>query len=351
MRMAQSLRDQLSNVARRRTMALAQQLGWLTGAMGQFESLRRKLNLALVRGWDAAAMRLGLQVPQTLQNIPYYMQAVQREANACEIGVPTLRGMLDDLLQLEAEFGEVDCRPECEGVAVTTDPIDLDDVYLGSFEIRLNPEQLGCDQGHAAFRIIAQDPHPAASNSSITHPHVSDERLCAGDAVVPIRSALAAGRICDAFMLIRSVLTTYNSGSPYVSLGEWYGRPCHDCGYLCGPDDSNTCEACENEICDGCASYCRVCSDTHCVGCLETCSVCDDRVCSSCMTKCPDCGESLCKNCLEDGKCPCHENDEEDDQNDKNEESENEPQDQQPTGANQGVAASGTPASPNIEAA
>lgn len=352
-RAAQSIRDQIRYVARKRAMSLAQQLSYLTGALHRLESVRRKINIALTRGWDAATNRLCRQIPDTLRDIAYYLDTCKREAEACHVGVPTLRTMLDDLHQLEAEFGGLQHRPECRGLAVFTDDIQLEDVWLGPFEIQLDPSDLGRDAGHGAFRIIAQDPHPAESNSCVTHPHVSDERICAGDAAAPIRSALASGRICDAFMLIRSVLTNYNPSSPYVSLDDWFGRPCHDCGYICTSDYSSICEACENRICDECASYCRVCSETYCVGCLDTCGVCDERVCSSCMTKCPDCGEELCTNCLEDGECPCHESKEEDDQ-DKNEESNDHDireQTHQPQREGQGASPAVEAPGPNVEAA
>ena len=63
--------------------------------------------------------------------------------------------------------------------------------------------------------MIALDPHPAALNDAVTHPHVSDERLCTGDAGAAIQAALAAGRVFDFFTLVRSVLVTYNPESPY----------------------------------------------------------------------------------------------------------------------------------------
>jgi len=142
-RVAQSIRDQLSCIARKRDTSLAQQLGRLTGIIHQLDRMRRKLNISMLRGWDASTIKLCGQVPQVLRDIHYYLGAAQREADACEIGVPSLRTMLDDLHQLRVEFGDVAYRPECEGLSVITDDIELKDVFLGPFEIRLEPDGLG----------------------------------------------------------------------------------------------------------------------------------------------------------------------------------------------------------------
>jgi hypothetical protein len=45
------------------------------------------------------------------------------------------------------------------------------------------------------FSIIALEPNPAAGRPDVTHPHVIEKRLCAGDAVNPIRTALESGRL------------------------------------------------------------------------------------------------------------------------------------------------------------
>ena len=66
--------------------------------------------------------------------------------------------------------------------------------------------------------MIAEDPHPAHSDDSVTHPHVQSEGVCEGDAKLPIRNALSQLRLLDFFQIVGSLLRTYNSGSPYVAL-------------------------------------------------------------------------------------------------------------------------------------
>ena len=71
--------------------------------------------------------------------------------------------------------------------------------------------------------------------------------------------ALAGGRICDFFLLVRSVLTCYNPDSAYVSLDNWHGVSCYECGYTTCPDDLSYCTTCDRDFCSDCASYCRRC--------------------------------------------------------------------------------------------
>jgi hypothetical protein len=52
---------------------------------------------------------------------------------------------------------------------------------------------------------------------------------CAGDAETPLKAAIANGSLCDAFLLIQSVLQIYNPNWAYVKLDQWHGTPCTDC--------------------------------------------------------------------------------------------------------------------------
>ena len=124
---------------------------------------------------------------------------------------------------------------------------------------------------------------------------------------------MAEGRVCDLFLLVRGVLTTYNASSPFVSLDNWQGEPCSDCGRTVGEDDGRWCSACEREFCDDCATFCHICDDTICLECRDKCPVCGESICPSCMTTCPDCHATICKNCLAEQQCPCQEDKENED--------------------------------------
>ncbi|MEX2673359.1 MAG: hypothetical protein WD294_14755 [Phycisphaeraceae bacterium] len=121
--------------------------------------------------------------------------------------------------------------------------------------------------GQGSLQAPRSDPHPMPQ---------------AVDAGVAIRAALTSGRLCDFFLLVASVLTTYNSGSPYVSLDEWYGDPCSDCGRRMHENDSISCENCEQDYCSACTGCCDCCDQTHCLGCLKTCTACKEDLCDHC---------------------------------------------------------------------
>jgi hypothetical protein len=310
-RVAQKIREQLQSLVQTRTRAVILRTEVLYTAQAQLKSLRRQLQVALARGWNAAADKLARRIALVVRDLPMYSQNVERLVEARgTITVPFARCLLDDLQQLKNELDGLRYHAGQSILAVTTESITLEDVYLGPFEIQLFLNSLARDEPHSAYEIVALDPHPAGCNSDVTHPHVSDQRLCAGDAVTPIGAALSSGRICDFFLLVRSVLTTYNSGSPYVSLDDWHGSSCYDCSYTIASDDCRWCSACDHDFCGECASYCHVCDETICNGCLEECPACDEHVCPSCLTRCPDCGDPICKNCLQVGGCPCKEEEE-----------------------------------------
>ena len=309
---AQEIREQLQALVRTRTRAVILRTEALDAAQTHLQGLRRKLQVALGRGWGAAAGKLVRRIAPVTRDLPYQTQNIAQAIETLGmVTVPSARCLLEDLQQLKEELDGMTYNPAKGILAVTTEPITLDGVYLGPFEIQLHVNRLARDEPHSVCDVVALDPHPAASNDSVTHPHVNDQGLCAGDATTPIGAALSSGRICDVFLLVRSVLTTYNSGSPYVSLNDWHGTSCHDCGYIAGGDDTRWCTSCEHDYCDDCSSYCHVCDEGTCNECLGNCSACEEPTCPSCLTRCPDCEASICKSCLEAGECPCHE--EEDD--------------------------------------
>ncbi|MGB2820371.1 MAG: hypothetical protein WBF17_05285 [Phycisphaerae bacterium] len=316
LRAALGIREQLQGIRYTRTQTLGRHTGQLTSALTQLDALRRKLHLAYVRGWNAAAGRIAERIARTISDLPYYLRNVEQGVAALEVTIPSARDLLADLRQLKEEFPSVSYGPQDGALTVAIEPVELEGLFLGEFEIHLDTTSLGDDQPNSAYRVVALDPQPAVSNSSVTHPHVSDERLCAGDATTPIRAALSTGRICDFFMIVRSVLTTYNGSSPYVSVEDWLGTACYDCGCTVNNDETNWCSSCEHDFCSDCSSCCRRCDDTTCLGCLDDCPVCSESVCPSCLTRCPECNEPICHDCLAENLCPCYEEDE-DDQNEQ----------------------------------
>ncbi len=318
-RIASDIRDRLLTLRRSKQLQVQSRVTSLIEQMNRLVTIRRKLSLCEIRNWQAAGEKVLKQIEAALRDIPYHIQQVEQAVQACNIKVPSVTDVYQELTQADEEFDGLAYHKQDDLLAVTTEPIELNDIHLGEFEIQLHVPSLSEMRYNSIYRIFALDPHPATSNECVTHPHVSDERLCAGDAGAAINMALGAGRICDFFLLVRSVLTNYNPDSPYVSLDNWYGTPCYECGYVARGDDVYWCECCQHEYCGECSSYCRRCDESTCIGCLDNCTVCNEPVCPSCMTTCPECGEQLCKTCLEELQCPCIQENEEN----QDEESEN----------------------------
>ena len=281
----------------------------------QLQKGRKCLEQCSYHRWHGAAAKMTSQMEYKLRDLPYAVEQALHMISNVRNQAPSLRNIFEELAQLQSEFGRIDCNLQEKTVSVFTDPIELDGTFLGDFEIRLEIEKLAQLRDSSVFRIVALDPHPAATNDNVTHPHVSEEYLCAGDASVALVQALSTGRVCDAFLLVKSVLETYNPSSPYVSLDEWNGVSCYDCGYVTDEENSFYCEACDRVFCDECFSYCRSCDTSLCRGCLSECPVCEEPVCESCMSSCSECGEAMCVSCLEDGICSsCKEEKEADDE-------------------------------------
>ncbi len=318
-RIASDIRDRLLMLKRSRHRQVQGKLGNVIEQIERLQAIRRKLNICDTRAWYAVGENVMRQIEGTLRDVPHHIQQVRETVQSCGIKVPSVAEIYKELSQADEEFGGLVYHEEGDLLAVSTEPIELQNIYLGEFEIQLRVPSLAEMRYSSICRIFALDPHPAASNESVTHPHVSDEQLCPGDAGAAINMALAAGRICDFFLLIRSVLTHYNPGSPFVSLDNWHGVSCYECGYVASGDGVSWCDACEHDFCDDCSSYCRRCDSSTCMNCLKSCPACEELVCPSCLTRCPDCEEPICTTCLEEMQCPCIEENKEN----QDEESEN----------------------------
>jgi hypothetical protein len=213
--------------------------------------------------------------------------------------VPELSAWIDELHQLEAEFGEVRVDWSEKYLSVSTGPITLQGVYLGPFAIHFFWERLSQGLAVYCFDVVALDPQPAAANESVTHPHVKDEALCAGDAADPLERAVADGRLSDAFCLIQGVLATYNPGSPYVALEHWLGEECEECRRPVDEDERYCCEACDSHLCSDCTSDCSLCDSVLCGGCISRCDVCEQGCCRSCLKECAHSSRACCSECLQ----------------------------------------------------
>ena len=279
----------------------------LTISVGQFQELAaesRKMGISVTRGWFSAADRCCSRMSRLLTDMSYSISPLKQFTEGHLKRTPTLSLLVAELTQVEDEFGSVDFDKGEDAISVVTDPIALDDVPLGPFKIQLGLNKLGDLYKARPYHVIALNPNPSSRDEGVTHPHVSGERLCEGDGAAAITASLEQGRLSDFFTMIRSILNTYNPDSPYVTLNDWDGEPCYDCGYTMSSEDSYFCSFCEHDYCDQCSSYCRICEETACLGCSGQCPHCEQLVCRNCITKCTSCEEPCCESCIEEGLCP-----------------------------------------------
>lgn len=266
----------------------------------------RRVQRAQARGLRLAAVKLKEESVFALQRVRDQITAVLAAEADSQIAraAPSAGEIYQDLTALHEEFDDVSWSLREGSLSVTTDPIVLEGMYLGAFRIELQWAELPVD---SAYSIIAVDPTPAASNESVTHPHVENEMLCSGDGRATIRLALVEGRLADFFLIVTNILRTYNSASAYVTLDAWEGTPCADCGSHVGEDERILCAQCDSPACNDCSVFCERCQSSYCSECCAGCSACNGGYCKDCLRTCPACKKLVCCNCLLEEDCEwCH---------------------------------------------
>lgn len=280
-----------------------------TYAWNRIQDLHRRIDTARTRGWHHAVKQLNIDLATAVEDCRRRLLETHdclQEINGTPCYQVSVADIHRDLTALESEFTALAIDLKAHELAVTTDEITLEDVFLGKFEIRLNWDDLG--KLRKPYRVIARDPHPAAKNNDVTHPHVQDEQLCEGEGKPAIAAALSAGRFYDFFMLVSQVLHTYGRGAAFVELDEWGCVPCDDCGSNVDSDDRCLCHRCDATLCGECSCTCPGCDEGFCSGCLDKCCVCEEEFCWSCLNTCPECKKQCCEDCQkESGLCQrCH---------------------------------------------
>jgi len=302
-KVADMIRCQLLLLKSHRYTQVQGEIRLLVKEIEELDTIRDKLEVCKERGWYIAAKSLMDQLDRVSSRISYRLGSVNSIAKS-EAAVPPIRSILQEVQAVEEEFGELQYDGQSSQLYVTTEAIELEDVYLGSFEIRLNIGNISAMQHGSFCTVRACNPNPAACDAGVTHPHVSNEQLCFGTANQTIHNAVACGRISDFFLLAKAVLENYNPDSPFVPLSEWHGVWCYNCGYLLNPDYTYYCEYCERDFCQECSTTCSNCLETVCQECAVNCTVCDEPNCQRCTVKC-QCGKQICRRCHEEGKCIC----------------------------------------------
>lgn len=256
------------------------------------EALVRRHDAALDRQWLVAAAALAADFDIRLRWLETDLRAVKVSARSHQ--PPLVRTIYQELVVLTDEFDDVEIRLAQTTIRVRTDEIVLNGLDLGRFDLLWN---WSANEDHQ-LTAEAVEPNRPVVREDITHPHVLDDVLCEGDAAPVMQRALAEGRLCDYFLIVKQTLETYNKHSAYVSLDEWSSSDCGRCGDSVDPDEMSGCEACGESMCDGCTGTCDTCGRTCCRMCLGRCGECEEEFCPRCWpirdrrphsTICPHC--------------------------------------------------------------
>jgi len=259
------------------------------------QQTHRRCQLAHQHGWLLCLPGLQAELLDALAGLADMISSLRTAYQPVAPQELKLSHWYQELEQLHDEFATVTYLKEEGKLRVETPAITLADVELGSFAIDFKKEKSGPSIND--FAITALDANPASQNENVTHPHVKDGELCAGDAKAPIKIALESGRLADVFLLIQSTLQTYNPQSAYVKLSDWHGVPCSDCARSVDSEESYSCNRCGNSLCEQCFSSCSSCSSSFCPGCVQGCSACKVDCCEACLDLSEGNGEPLCRDC------------------------------------------------------
>ncbi|MBW8017923.1 MAG: hypothetical protein FVQ82_17265 [Planctomycetes bacterium] len=303
-RAANMLLEALGELKQEKLQKIKQKLEDFSCKCSDVPKYSRKYNMAISRCWHKAAEKIRSRMSRDLNDFSHQLEQFKNSIDTDQMKLPKLGDVVAELVQIEDELGEIKFDFKARTISIITETIALEGITFGSFEIRLYLYEIKKLTFQSPYKIVALDPNPAGSNCDVTHPHVSDENLCEGDGFIPIRKAIQQGRLSDFFTIIVQILQTYNPDSPYVSLSDWEGTSCYDCGYTVSGDDCYYCEECERDYCSSCSTYCQICDTTVCLGCSYECPSCNKPVCEHCADVCTECNEQLCKDCLNDeGLC------------------------------------------------
>ena len=164
------------------------------------------------------------RLERALERCSDRLQEISRQVSGSAGCCPpqTVREIFGDLVALSDEFEGVTIDASNQTLSVTTEPIVLEEIDLGPFEIRLHWDRIG---ERRPYEVVALEPNPAGESSDTTHPHVKGEQLCEGDGRAVDRPSPSSRTLVDFFQIVSRILDTYNSGSAYVSLSDWNGSP------------------------------------------------------------------------------------------------------------------------------
>lgn len=177
--------------------------------------------------------------------------------------------------------------------------VEIQGVVFGPFEVAFN------------FGVASRDYHVVTVHTlneehakiGATHPHVSDDILCAGTVASRLREALDLGALVLASELVAGVLQSYSPSNAHWSIANMPVL-CAECKRRTWNDEIEECACCHAKVCPNCAAFAED-NDLPplCEKCSEVCDACNRSVPkvllikrkekSRVTHKCPTCVQTL----------------------------------------------------------
>jgi hypothetical protein len=151
-RLAIAIRDELTVRSNQIRLVDLPVNAWEAGSR-----IARQVRRAELRGWHLAAALLSTDLRYSLTSFESQLADILRELPSSTVTerLVTTSDIYEDLVALGEEFEAVNYDRNGRWLSVTTEPLDLEGVFLGPFEIRLDWRR-----GEHTYRVIATDPHP-----------------------------------------------------------------------------------------------------------------------------------------------------------------------------------------------
>jgi len=169
-RIASEIQRQLRKLNDHRVKEVRSTIPELLDFTERMKAAQRKLIACAAHSWKAAESKVLQNLESVLCEFPYYVQKIDRAIRPCNSQVPSLKEIYLDLIHGKDEFGEIRYDRDEDFLAITTEPIRLEGLHLGEFEIRLYIKEIGRLDASDSYSVVALDPNPAAGNDSVSHP-------------------------------------------------------------------------------------------------------------------------------------------------------------------------------------
>lgn len=299
----------LTNIAQKNQTSanLPYHMSQVKNLMHEISIWTRRLDIAEVKGWKKATHFLkNNMIRGLLKKIANNFAVMESELlEENEICVPSIKELWQEIKSVNGLFD--DCQYKKNRLSIVTKPITLEShdisIAFGRFRIILDFKAgLSNNSCENLVYMEALEPNSAISEESLIHPHVRKDDPCLGEAIGLMQEPFMRGQIESVFLILNSMLNTYNPASPYRTLKEWYdeGCTCGVCGESVREDEACSCTGCEDTLCASCTIYCNRCGEYYCESCMiYTCGWCEESVCEGCdRYACKECDMNLCKSCI-----------------------------------------------------